>query len=363
MINYHYLNRYNKFIGAIKKKGIRNLEYKETHHIIPRCIGGTDDPINLIDLSLREHFLAHYMLAKAYWEEDPKLIFALWAMASWRRPHENKSLLNSRLFEQIKVEFYKKLKEHNPNRNMVNVYDKDGTKVRLTSEEYRNSNYKFHTFGMIYALNSETRQYEYITTEMFKDNDQYTIPKNNHSLSVKDNLTGKIISKLTYEEYWNYYDNIYYTPKLSPKKRYNVIKDFSNVNYDFCFGMIVVYDMEKKKNIKITRKEYNPKIHLTSSRNMVLAKDSETGELQFVDKDVYNSSETLVGQTKGLTTVFDRNSGQYIQISQTEFQKNRDRYQGPCTGKYNVININTGTRQQINKNDMNSNYIYLGNKK
>lgn len=34
-------------------------EYHERHHITPRCMGGTDDNDNLIDLFAREHFEAH----------------------------------------------------------------------------------------------------------------------------------------------------------------------------------------------------------------------------------------------------------------------------------------------------------------
>jgi len=37
--------------------------YKERHHILPRSMGGTNDPANLVDLTLREHLVAHLLLA------------------------------------------------------------------------------------------------------------------------------------------------------------------------------------------------------------------------------------------------------------------------------------------------------------
>jgi hypothetical protein len=40
--------------------------YCETHHIIPRCLGGPDDPNNLVDLTAEEHYLAHQLLVKLY---------------------------------------------------------------------------------------------------------------------------------------------------------------------------------------------------------------------------------------------------------------------------------------------------------
>ena len=40
--------------------------YKEAHHIIPKCLGGSDDDTNLVDLTAREHYIAHILLAKIH---------------------------------------------------------------------------------------------------------------------------------------------------------------------------------------------------------------------------------------------------------------------------------------------------------
>lgn len=55
-------------------------EYHERHHIVPKCMGGTNDEDNLIDLFAREHFEAHRLLAL----ENPDvkgLTYAWWAMS------------------------------------------------------------------------------------------------------------------------------------------------------------------------------------------------------------------------------------------------------------------------------------------
>lgn len=54
------------------------IGYCETHHIIPRCLGGTDDPSNLVDLSARAHFIVHILLAKIH---GGKLVHAAWRMS------------------------------------------------------------------------------------------------------------------------------------------------------------------------------------------------------------------------------------------------------------------------------------------
>lgn len=51
----------------------------EKHHIVPRCLGGSDDASNLVKLSLREHFVCHLLLAKIH---GGGLWHALWMMAT-----------------------------------------------------------------------------------------------------------------------------------------------------------------------------------------------------------------------------------------------------------------------------------------
>jgi hypothetical protein len=40
--------------------------YKERHHIVPKCLGGSDDKTNLVDLTPEEHYVAHQLLVKIH---------------------------------------------------------------------------------------------------------------------------------------------------------------------------------------------------------------------------------------------------------------------------------------------------------
>jgi hypothetical protein len=60
----HHLQRYQRFIGALKWQSVDG--YAEVHHIVPRSLGGSDDADNLIRLTARQHYIAHWMLWKAY---------------------------------------------------------------------------------------------------------------------------------------------------------------------------------------------------------------------------------------------------------------------------------------------------------
>lgn len=59
---------YQKIYNALISRGQnRILEgYSERHHIVPRCLGGLDDPSNLVCLTPEEHYLAHQLLVKIY---------------------------------------------------------------------------------------------------------------------------------------------------------------------------------------------------------------------------------------------------------------------------------------------------------
>ena len=59
-------NKYKKWYDMIIDNAKnRDLEgYKERHHIIPKCIGGSNEKDNLINLTAREHFICHWLLTK-----------------------------------------------------------------------------------------------------------------------------------------------------------------------------------------------------------------------------------------------------------------------------------------------------------
>lgn len=74
---------YDEFIQNILRQRGRNITdniYKEKHHIIPKCMNGSDDINNIIELSAKEHFIAHKLLAKKY-PHNNKIIYAWWIMA------------------------------------------------------------------------------------------------------------------------------------------------------------------------------------------------------------------------------------------------------------------------------------------
>ena len=59
-----YSRQYNLIINKAKERVLE--EYSETHHIIPKCLGGTNENTNLVELTPREHLICHRLLVKMY---------------------------------------------------------------------------------------------------------------------------------------------------------------------------------------------------------------------------------------------------------------------------------------------------------
>jgi len=60
----NYDRHYNQLMIRGKNRDLQG--YTETHHIIPKCMGGTNDLVNLVKLTPEEHYVAHQLLVKIY---------------------------------------------------------------------------------------------------------------------------------------------------------------------------------------------------------------------------------------------------------------------------------------------------------
>lgn len=132
-----YYLRYIKFIEYCRKHPPQN--YKETHHILPKSLGGENDQTNLIKLTARQHFIAHWMLWKIY--RNHKMTLAFWSMRMIKGDRDFK--INSKTYQLLKEEHSLIQSEHmklnNPMKNL------------LTSDKIRK-----HRLGK--SLSEETKQ-------------------------------------------------------------------------------------------------------------------------------------------------------------------------------------------------------------
>jgi len=96
----NYKLHYDRIIDRAK---VRNMNsYSERHHIIPKCMGGTNDKSNLVKLTPEEHFVAHQLLIKIY-PSSPGLIKAAHMMTVNSKNHKR----NNKLYGWLKRELAK----------------------------------------------------------------------------------------------------------------------------------------------------------------------------------------------------------------------------------------------------------------
>ncbi len=96
----NYSKIYSRLVSnKTKRKKDKNTYYEE-HHIIPKCLGGSDDISNLVLLTAREHLIAHRLLTKIY-PNNFELSLAVFFMASIS-VNSKKVIVTSRVYEELR---------------------------------------------------------------------------------------------------------------------------------------------------------------------------------------------------------------------------------------------------------------------
>lgn len=91
------MNYKRAYDDLIKRRQLHPLpadQYGERHHIVPRCLGGSNRKDNLVRLTAREHAICHLLLAKLH-PTNPGLNMAAYSML--------KEAGTSRLYERLRL--------------------------------------------------------------------------------------------------------------------------------------------------------------------------------------------------------------------------------------------------------------------
>jgi len=149
--NPHYLNRYYKFISSIQNTDENGVLY-ELHHICPKASdlfpeykSFKEHPWNKIKLTARQHFISHWMLAKAYGNSQT---YAFWSMTTKqsRKSAKREYIVSSRVYEyskKMQSETHSKIIKGTKNptnskikRGMVHCYDSNNNFLIVTRSEF-----------------------------------------------------------------------------------------------------------------------------------------------------------------------------------------------------------------------------------
>lgn len=100
-----YYRWYNNIIASALER-VNHVGYYEKHHIIPRSLGGSNDPTNIVKLTAKEHFVCHMLLPKmTTGDNKSKMIRAAWMIATMGNRNHMRIKVKSRRYCQLKEQW------------------------------------------------------------------------------------------------------------------------------------------------------------------------------------------------------------------------------------------------------------------
>ena len=109
-----YLKVYHRIVERARSqdRSKKGSIYYESHHIVPKCIGGSNKKSNLVLLTAKEHYICHALLFKAN-PESRKLAHAFYLMCNFSEEGERYYRISSRLYEEVKIVYanYRSVKQ------------------------------------------------------------------------------------------------------------------------------------------------------------------------------------------------------------------------------------------------------------
>jgi hypothetical protein len=101
-----YSNWYHCIIANARNRILPTNTYIEKHHIIPKSLGGSNNPGNLVNLTAREHFICHILLTKfLIGEHKAKMVHATNQLMVQKNQHQSgRYIPSSKLYEMIRIE-------------------------------------------------------------------------------------------------------------------------------------------------------------------------------------------------------------------------------------------------------------------
>lgn len=185
----NYKNIYDRLI-EYRSINTPSDEYCEAHHIVPRCIGGEDEPSNIIILTAREHYFAHLLLTKIY--PDKIGLLTCLKLLSIRNPHHR-----SRTYSFWRQKIVKNMTQHGRDlyaqRDGFDSYEQEcsvlweelkkcATKkdVTLLEEKYNLTHHRFMSCMKTHAS---------IIGDMKTYNDFKSRLRSEHSKKIRRNIT------------------------------------------------------------------------------------------------------------------------------------------------------------------------------
>lgn len=149
---------YEMFIKDRVGKQKITASYTERHHIVPRSLGGGNEPENIVILTARDHFFAHLLLAKIH--GGPMLI-ALWRMSHKKSQGSKFRVVTSRQFNKIRMDYAQEMSKRFsgvPRPLWVRKKISESLKGRVIDKKWRENMSKSRTGKKLPPMSEERKR-------------------------------------------------------------------------------------------------------------------------------------------------------------------------------------------------------------
>jgi hypothetical protein len=148
---------YQKIYNNLIDRALSRISngYVEKHHIVPRCLGGTDAKGNIVSLYPEEHYLAHLLLCKLN-KGNSKLLYAAMNMTSGSMINNGKR--NNKAYGWLRKQYAESMSgDNNPARRIPNL-QKEAAKKRVGQKRSEETKVRMSAAQKGRTFTEETKQ-------------------------------------------------------------------------------------------------------------------------------------------------------------------------------------------------------------
>ena len=294
----NYKKIYDALVARAKPRGLNKNSvdfYSEIHHIVPRSIGGTDNPSNLVMFTGREHFIAHMLLWKTY-PEDISLMRAAFMMSSrWKSGDIDSNVpQNSKTYARLREEYSQAVSEQcsGENNPMFGVTHPPEVMERIKATRKETERRKR-------LINWKLSNDKYMSQFKRKSDEVQPFLINIGSVFPAFRFKGELKDWLSFEVYKDFWER---SNKTGPK-------DFST------------------KVQKVSGREFSGTYFKTMTERFSEGFEPSSNS-DFIAKALNNNSDTYIEEVKqSLRKTLDDIEQEYISDWMSNRENNRDRIQ------------------------------------
>lgn len=269
IIKNKYGNIYHSLITKAQSQNRnKKLGYFESHHIIPRSLGGTNKKFNLVLLTAREHYIAHLLLVRCV---EKKLVYKMTAALA----RFKKQAINSKSYELFRKTLSKFSKgEYNSSYNKIWIHNTVTQEIQYVNKNTLTSLAPEWIKGLPFQRGGYTSDYIWFN----KDGIRTAVHKNEKEDYLRNG--------------WSLGRNVNFNPEHFQKMsnlRHTTEKDLAHSKK--LSGRIAMRLLDQKKVIRVVGSqvpEYLQKGYI-HHRNSGMKMITNTGRKCSIQGKIYNS--------------------------------------------------------------------------